>query len=339
MSGMYCIENNVTEHASMLKYTVVGWGEKQPDMYLVSKEGVKVYTQRILLSFYSKMLGEVLDDIKEDLAGVSVPASSSSLTMMLKVLVSGSVIATNKADLLEVGQAAEALGIVLNDRQIGYRKKTTANVPKKIMIKEAVAISGEKVSFSKETIESNLEIKSEPMEADNGDDENVDKSKLNGGVGTRPNKKKKKHNVREDLNESKTSDDKTCGQCGKSFASAARLNLHMNVHKEDKPYKCDQCDKGFSAPASLKNHKLLHTGETFKCEFCEYSAVQKGNLKSHRLKNHKDMLEENVSEEKVTGVEAENTEASFNENAEASVTENTEAALIENPHDLSEGGN
>ena len=46
MTGMYCIENNVTEHASMLKYTVVGWGERQPDMYLVSKEGVKVYTQR-----------------------------------------------------------------------------------------------------------------------------------------------------------------------------------------------------------------------------------------------------------------------------------------------------
>ena len=40
---------------------------------------------RILLSFYSKTLCLVLQDVKEDLAGVSVHASSSSLAMMLKV--------------------------------------------------------------------------------------------------------------------------------------------------------------------------------------------------------------------------------------------------------------
>ena len=45
-----------------------------------------IYLTRILLSFYSKTLGEVLDDIREDLAGVSVPVTSSSLTMMLKVV-------------------------------------------------------------------------------------------------------------------------------------------------------------------------------------------------------------------------------------------------------------
>merc|ERR1719508_586707 len=95
----------MAEHASMLKSTVVAWGE------------------RILLSFYSKTVCEVLENIKEDLAGVSVPASSSTLIMMMKVLVSGSVIASSKADLLEVGQAAETLGIVLKEKQIGYRKK------------------------------------------------------------------------------------------------------------------------------------------------------------------------------------------------------------------------
>ena len=44
-------------------------------------------TCRILLSFYSKTIGEVLDGNRDDLAGVSVPASSSSLTMMLKVCI------------------------------------------------------------------------------------------------------------------------------------------------------------------------------------------------------------------------------------------------------------
>jgi len=150
MVGMYRIENTTSEHATVLKYTVLGWGERQPDVYLVSKEGVKVYTQRILLSFYSKMVGEMLEENKDDLAGLSIPASSSSLTMMLKVLVSGSVIGRNKDDLLEVGQAAEALGIVLNDRQIGYRKSNaTKGVVGKGVMKESVEISGRKVSYRK----------------------------------------------------------------------------------------------------------------------------------------------------------------------------------------------
>ena len=45
---MYRIENTSSEHADVLKYTVMAWGERQPDIYLVSKEGVKVYTQRLV---------------------------------------------------------------------------------------------------------------------------------------------------------------------------------------------------------------------------------------------------------------------------------------------------
>ena len=44
--GMYRIENTASDHAGVLKYTMLAWGEKQPDIFLVSKEGVKVYTQR-----------------------------------------------------------------------------------------------------------------------------------------------------------------------------------------------------------------------------------------------------------------------------------------------------
>ena len=43
MVEMYLIEITSSEHASVLKYTVMAWGERQPDIYLVSKERVKVY--------------------------------------------------------------------------------------------------------------------------------------------------------------------------------------------------------------------------------------------------------------------------------------------------------
>jgi len=315
MSGMYRIENTMTEHASMLKYAVVTWGEKQPDMYLVSREGVKVYTQRILLSFYSKSICKVLENIKDDLAGVSVPASSSSLTMMLKVLVCGSVIANNKADLLEVGQAAEVLGIVLNERQIGYRKKNVSEGAGRAVAREEVTTSEGNLTGRRESVDSSSEIKTEPKDHEDAIG-NMDCSEPTDGTvygvnedHSRPKKNKKR--ITNDVSESEViSDDKTCGRCGKRFPSAGRLKLHMNVHKDDKPYKCEVCEKGFSGPASLKNHKLLHTGETFKCEYCDYSAVQKGNLKSHKLKVHKDIIgNEKVAVEETPNLNENNLEA------------------------------
>jgi len=298
MVGLYRIENTASDHASILKSTVLAWGERQPDVYLVSKEGVKVYTQRIILCFYSKMVGMLVESNKDDLVGISVPASSTSLTMMLKVLVSGSVIGNNKENLLEVGQAAEALGIVLNDRQIGYRRKTQGGQTGQQtgLVKETVEISGRKVSYRKSTDVAPVpEVKTEPNE----DNEKIDVSGTNAKVAKKENSKsKKKSEKRSNFLSADEVNDKSCVTCGKIFPTRGRLELHMNVHKEDKekPFKCDVCEKGFSASASLKNHKLLHTGEVHKCEFCEYTAVQKGNLKTHRLKLHKDLLDQNEVE-------------------------------------------
>jgi len=298
MVGLYRIENTASDHASILKSTVLAWGERQPDVYLVSKEGVKVYTQRIILCFYSKMVGMLVESNKDDLVGISVPASSTSLTMMLKVLVSGSVIGNNKENLLEVGHAAEALGIILNDRQIGYRRKTQGGQTSQQIgdVKETVQISGRKVSYRKSTDAATVpEVKTEPSE----ETEELNVSSTNLKVDKKENSKsKKKKEKRSSFLSADEVDDKSCVTCGKIFPTRGRLELHMNVHKEDKekPFKCDVCEKGFSASASLKNHKLLHTGEVHKCEYCEYTAVQKGNLKTHRLKLHKDLLEQNEGE-------------------------------------------
>ena len=161
-------------------------------------------------------------------------------------------------------------------------------------------ISGRKVSYRKSTkVEQKIEVKTEPNEESvEPNDVSVEintpsiASKIDQNENSKSKKKKKSSGFLS------TDDDKTCATCGKSFPTRGRLELHMNVHKEDKekPFKCDVCEKGFSASASLKNHKLLHTGEVHKCEYCEYTAVQKGNLKTHRLKLHKDLLEQNEVE-------------------------------------------
>jgi len=266
------IENTESEHASVLRYTIHAWGEKQPDMFLVSKEGVKVYTQRILLNFYSKLIREILGtgDIKEDLVGVSVPASCSSLTMMLKVLVSGSVIGNNKDDLLDIGRVADTLGIVMNDRQIGYRKRSAS--ASQLLVKGIdTETSGRKHQYIK-SFDSVSGVKTEPSE--------TSESQTNGSTNG-------------DENMDGKADKRTCPTCGKRFSDLGKLKRHMNIHKpeKEKPYKCDECGKTFSSPTGLKIHKLLHSGELFRCEFCEYTNVQKGNLKTHRLKVHKEELD------------------------------------------------
>ena len=101
-------------------------------------------------------------------------------TQHVKVLVSGSVIGNNKENLLEVGLAAEALGIVLNDRQIGYRRKTQGAQTSKVgVVKETVEISGRKVSYRKSTeVGQKIEVKTEPNEENvEPNDESIDVGK------------------------------------------------------------------------------------------------------------------------------------------------------------------
>ena len=150
----------------------------------------------------------------------------------------GSVIANNKADLLEVGQAAEVLGIVLKERQIGYRKKNVSEGAGRAVSREGATTNEGNVGDRRESVDSSSEIKTEPEDHEDGTvyGVNGDHSK------PKKNKKFKTNNV---LESEVIADDKTCGRCGKRFPSAGRLKLHMNVHKDDKPYKCDVCEKGF----------------------------------------------------------------------------------------------
>ena len=229
---------------------------------------------RILLSFYSKTLGEILDGNRDDLAGVSVPVSSSSLTMMLKVctvhadrwtpdltismqvLVSGSVIATNKDDLLEVGQAAEALGIVLNDRQIGYKKTIKTPMAGKGVVEETVQIFGKKGSYRKSR-KSLDHVKEESVETRNleivkMEHERIDRNKKV----SCPDCKKyiSNHNFTRHVRDH----DKTpCPVCGKSLSDSNLFTHIRYVHKKIK-VNCDICGKKLDRDYLKAHKKTVH---------------------------------------------------------------------------------
>merc|ERR1712168_1513734 len=57
-----------------------------------------------------------------------------------------------------------------------------------------------------------------------------------------------------------------------------------NAHQ---PYACEFC--GLSIPKKNKylEHVMIHTGERqFACNQCNYTCIQKGNLRKHMMRQH-----------------------------------------------------
>ncbi|KAI7697836.1 Putative zinc finger protein [Sarcoptes scabiei] len=73
-----------------------------------------------------------------------------------------------------------------------------------------------------------------------------------------------------------------CQECGKLFANAERVRVHVKVAHGDKPFTCEVCGRSFSQKNHLKRHHMIHTGERpFPCEICGRSFYRKDKLTRH----------------------------------------------------------
>merc|ERR1719228_2097685 len=113
----YRLEHIDTDHQEVLRGTLMDWSKSEHDVYLVSDEGHWIFTQKIFLYFYSCNLGPVLDSLPPTASppGISVKASSNGISNLLRLLTTGETPSQTKNSLAEVLEAANALGIKIEN--------------------------------------------------------------------------------------------------------------------------------------------------------------------------------------------------------------------------------
>ncbi|KAJ8921519.1 hypothetical protein NQ315_003137 [Exocentrus adspersus] len=78
-----------------------------------------------------------------------------------------------------------------------------------------------------------------------------------------------------------------CKICGKLFSAQYRVEEHMLIHTQEKPFHCKTCGKEFSKKFNLKMHEHIHSGyRPYVCSACGKSYTTNSNLRTHMLSSH-----------------------------------------------------
>jgi len=320
----YKLEHAVKDHQDTLQETLLDWSKDDHDIYLVSDEGHKIFTQKILLYFYSNTLGTILDSLPPSTTtpGISVSASSSSISNLLKLLTTGQAASNNKDTLVNVQEAAKALGINLgNCLMEGKKTPGLTTIIRKLPAKTDVIASTSPTNLSvfrsresgiggiskwNTVITAKNKIIQVPGPAEvntknvinEETKENDEEESFLGelklacefcGAVFASKRNLKRHKLNKHPNANANGASKLqCNNCDREFYSEHKLNKHALQHTNR--YSCDQCDKSFQSSSTLKNHKNIHLDEKpFKCEICDKEFTQAGNLKTHKIKHHGDV--------------------------------------------------
>ncbi|XP_063047502.1 zinc finger protein interacting with ribonucleoprotein K-like isoform X1 [Engraulis encrasicolus] len=77
-----------------------------------------------------------------------------------------------------------------------------------------------------------------------------------------------------------------CPKCGKKLSNIDSLRIHMERHKEERPFSCDQCHKTFKLRQDLLVHLKSHADvKPHVCDVCQQRFSRRQILEKHLLKH------------------------------------------------------
>ena len=111
----YLVEVSRDDHKKVLRETLTEWSKLEQEVDLISVEGHKVSTSKVLLSLYSEPLRNILNQpavaFSPSTLGISVPATSSTISSLLRILATGKADCGSRETLADTKDLARSLGI------------------------------------------------------------------------------------------------------------------------------------------------------------------------------------------------------------------------------------
>ena len=324
----YNLEHKSGSYTQIVNSTFEKWTNSHPDIFLMSSEGHKIYTQKFILRFYSPWISDMFGSSSssslssaDDEVGISLAASSNSIVNLMKVLTTGLAVTKVRSELVEVAEVARSIGIDFDNWQIGVKKKKPNIQPNGAPPSAKASEMKRPAPLSRQTLPNTIKIEkvvesvSEPSVGPTTKGGSKECNICGNSFKTRDNLERhiKSHFHPRHANK--------CNECGLSFKNQEQLQQHFELlhngnaqpqsedHSEEanldeivaevegggeekKVYACDQCEKTYGSSNHLSRHKVTHTGVKFACEFCDREFTRKDKLNKHKRDKHEDSVKD-----------------------------------------------
>eukprot|EP00092_Neocalanus_flemingeri_P035500 GFUD01038633.1.p1 GENE.GFUD01038633.1~~GFUD01038633.1.p1 ORF type:complete len:237 (-),score=63.12 GFUD01038633.1:3-713(-) len=235
MSDILSLKNKLDNHFDVLLDSLKKCSNEEPDILIITDEGNKIFTQRLLLCLHSPMVSGVLAGVPSSVqSAMSLPVSAKALLNLLKVLTTGVVVSEASQDLVDVQEAAKMFGMDFDNFQIGVKRKKT--IPNLDELRPAIVAA---------TNVGHTDVAQEHSNVSTINCENIKEETTN-------------RNEEVKIKDGNKLESKTC-ECGKSFSTNEKLSRHALTHTGVKPFECEHCAKAFSRKDKLNEHvKKIH---------------------------------------------------------------------------------